>query len=147
MNAKRPKARPTRNPLVAGCLLAASLLVTGVAPANADPPTTEGPFVDVFPDVNPCTGLVHTVTISATFSVHSHDGMAVATGDSVISTTSGFSGQGHSSFVSNGQVEKFQFLDLLTNDAGDRIMARGVFVLDLSTDTVRVDDFELTCVG
>jgi hypothetical protein len=30
---------------------------------------------------------------------------------------------------------------------GDRFRARGMFVLDVSTGTVRVDRFELTCLG
>jgi hypothetical protein len=37
--------------------------------------------------------------------------------------------------------------DIMTNASGDRFRARGVFVLDLSTDTARVDRFELTCLG
>ena len=39
MNTRRTNARPTKNPLVAGCLLAISLLACGIAPAEADPPT------------------------------------------------------------------------------------------------------------
>jgi hypothetical protein len=36
----------------------------------------------------------------------------------------------------------------MTNaSSGERFRARGVFVLDLSTDTVRVERFELTCLG
>lgn len=147
MNTRRTNARLIENRLVAGCLLVISLLVLGIAPAEADPPTQEGPFLDVFSDVNPCTGLVHTVTISATFSVHDHEGVEVVTGDSVLSTSSGFSGVGTSSFTSNSQVERARFIDMLTNDAGDRIQAKGVFVIDLSTDTARVERFHLTCVG
>jgi hypothetical protein len=147
MNMRRTNARPTKSRLLAGCLLVTSLLVLGNAPAEADPPTEEGPFLDVFSDVNPCTGLVHTVTISATFSVHDHEGTEVVTGHSVLSTSSGFSGEGTSSFTSNSQVERARFIDMLTNDAGDRIQAKGVFVVDLSTDTARVERFDLTCVG
>jgi hypothetical protein len=139
--------KPMVKRLLTGCLLTASLLFGGVAPADAGPPVEEGPFVDVFDDVNPCTGRVHTVTIAATFSVHSHDGRTVATGKSTVSTSSGFSGKGSSSFVINGQVERGRFLDMLSNGAGDRIRARGVFVFDLSTETVRVDRFALTCLG
>jgi hypothetical protein len=36
---------------------------------------------------------------------------------------------------------------LAEHAAGDRISARTVFVVDLSTGTVRVDRFELTCLG
>lgn len=131
--------------LVTGCALAAALLLVVAAPAGADPPTQFGPFEDTFDDVNPCTGLVHTVTIAATFFVHSHPGGVVA--DRTLSTSSGFFGEGTSSFVNNGKVEMFRFTDLLSNDAGDRIQATGVFVEDLSTGTVRVDRFELTCLG
>jgi hypothetical protein len=34
----------------------------------------------------------------------------------------------------------------MANASGDRFRARGVFVLDLRTNTVRVDRFELTCL-
>jgi hypothetical protein len=133
--------------LLTGCVLAASLLFVLAAPAGADPPTQMGPFEETFDDVNPCTGLVHTVTIAVTFSVHSHDGPIVAQGDRTLSTSSGFVGTGTSSFVDNGQIEMFRFTDILSNDSGDRIRANGVFVDDLSTGTVRVDKFDLVCLG
>jgi hypothetical protein len=41
----------------------------------------------------------------------------------------------------------FRLTDILTNPSGDRIRARGLFVLDLSTGTARVDKGELTCLG
>lgn len=50
----------------------------GVAPvAAADPPSQ---FSDMFTfvDVNPCTGLDHTVTIAVTVSEHSHGERVVA---------------------------------------------------------------------
>ena len=121
----RRQARGKANRWVVGCLVAVSALFVGAAPASADRPVQEGPFLDVFDDVNPCTGLIHTVTISTTFSVHSHDGTEVVTGESEISTSSGFSGQGRSSFVGTGKIERAHFLDMLSNDAGDRIQARG----------------------
>jgi hypothetical protein len=55
---------------------------------------------------------------------------------------------GTDSFVVNGQIIKFRLTDILTNaTTGQRFRARNLFVLDLSTDTVRVDRFELTCLG
>ena len=131
--------------LLTAALLTASLSFAVAAPAGADPATPIGPFVDTFIDENPCTGLDHTVTISATFFVHSHDGGVV--GDRTLSTSSGFFGQGTSSFVENGQIEMFRSTDLLTNESGDRIRAKVLFVDDLSTETVRVDTFDLTCLG
>jgi hypothetical protein len=147
MNMTRTGARTKRNRLATGCLLAVLALLVGAGPAQADRPTVEGPLLEVFDDVNPCTGLVHTVTISVTFSAHFHGDRQVVTGDSTLSTSSGFSGQGRSSFVGNGQVERFQLLDMLTNESGDRIQARAIFVFDVSTGTARVDSFDLVCVG
>lgn len=136
---------------VLGALAAAfTLTVAALAfavPAAADPPT-EIPFEFVFDDFNPCTGDIHTVTIAGTTSVHEHDGRIVATSDRTITTTpTGFVGHGTDSYVLNGQVEMFRLTDILTNPSGDRIRARFVIVLDLSTGTVQVVTGELTCVG
>jgi hypothetical protein len=116
-------------------------------PAAADPPT-EFPILDVFPDVNPCTGNPMTVTFTGTFFVHSHDSREVVRAERTITTSDGFVGHGTDSFVNNGQVVKFRQTDILTNaSSGERFRARTVFVLDLSTDTVRFESFELTCLG
>jgi hypothetical protein len=116
------------------------------APAAADQPT-EFPILDVFQDVNPCTGNIMTVTFVGTAFVHSHDSRTVAIAQRTITTSDGFVGHGTDSFVENGQVLMSRITDIMTNASGDRFRARGVFVLDLSTDTVRVDKFELTCLG
>jgi hypothetical protein len=117
------------------------------SPAAADPPT-EGSFEFSFEDVNPCTGLMHTVTIATTFFEHSHDGRIVVHVKRPITTDpTGFVGHGTESVVDNGQIVMDSFTDILTNPAGDRIRAHGVFVLDISTETVRVGNFELTCLG
>jgi hypothetical protein len=127
-------------------LLAASLVLSLAAPAAADP-RTEISEEDTFFDLNPCTGNVHQVTLSVTFLVHFHEGATVARGVRTLTTSSGFVGRGTSSFVENGNVEVFRFTDLLADGSGNRIRAKGVFVLDLSSGTVRVDAFELTCLG
>jgi hypothetical protein len=49
--------------------------------------------------------------------------------------------------VLNGEIEMFRFTDILSNHARDRIRARSVVVVDLSTGTARVDSFDLTCLG
>jgi hypothetical protein len=116
------------------------------APAAADPPT-QFPILDVFPDVNPCTGNPMTVTFVGTAYVHFHNGRIVARAQRTITTSDGFVGHGTDNFVDNGQVLMSRITDIMTNASGDRFRARGVFVLDLSTETVRVDRFELTCLG
>jgi hypothetical protein len=129
-------------------LVLLTLAALAVAPpAAADPPTTM-PFKVTFDDVNPCTGLVHTVTIAGTEFVHSHDGRVVVHSQRTITTDpTGFVGHGTDDFLDNGQVFKFTSTDVLTNPAGDRIRARTVLVLDLSTETLRVGMGEVTCLG
>jgi hypothetical protein len=130
-------------------LVVALLSVVALAfavPAAADPPT-QFPILDVFPDVNPCTGNPMTVTFVGTAYVHDHDGRSVARAERTITTSDGFVGHGTDNFVDNGQVIRFRQTDIMTNASGDRFRARGVFVLDISTETVRVERFELTCLG
>jgi hypothetical protein len=117
------------------------------APAAADPPI-QIPILDVFPDTNPCTGSPMTVTFVGTLSVHVHDSREVNHAHRTITTSDGFVGHGTDSFVDTGKIIKFTQTDIMTNAiTGDRFRARGVFVLDLSTETVRVERFELTCLG
>jgi hypothetical protein len=115
------------------------------APAAADRPQ-QFPIFDQFPDVNPCTGEDMTVTFTGTFYVHEHGSRVVVRGDRTITTSDGFVGHGTDSFVDNGQVLMFRQTDIMANASGDRFRARGVFVLNLRTDTVRVERFELTCL-
>jgi hypothetical protein len=122
-----------------------SLVFAG--PAAADPPTAF-PFEFVFDDVNPCTGDIHTVTIAGTTFVHDQDGRIVAHSERTITTSpTGFVGHGTDSNVLNGQVEMFRLTDILTNPSGERITARFVIVIDLSSGTVRVVTGGLTCLG
>jgi hypothetical protein len=128
-------------------LVLLGLLALGfAAPAAADRPT-EFPILEVFPDVNPCTGNPMTVTFVGTVLVHFHDSRVVAIAHRTITTSDGFVGHGTDSFVDNGQIFKFRQTDIMTNASGDRFRARGVIVGDLSTETVRVEKFELTCLG
>jgi hypothetical protein len=131
-------------------LVVALLSVVALAfavPAAADPPTAF-PFEDVFPDVNPCTGDIMTVTIAGTTFVHFHDGRIVGRSERTITTSDGSVGHGTDSFVANGQVFMFRMTDIMTNTSGGyRFRARGVFVIDISTETQRVDRFELICLG
>jgi hypothetical protein len=128
-----------------GALLAVVALVFA-ASAAADPPM-ELPILDVFSDVDPCTGLPTTVTVVGTAFVHEHGSRIVVQAERTITTSGGFVGHGTHSFVDNGQVSVFRLSDILTNASGDRATVRVVFVVDLSTETARVDRFELTCLG
>jgi len=136
---------------VLGTLVAAVTLavvaLTLAAPASADAPT-EIPFEFVFDDVNPCTGDMHTVTITGTTSIHNHDGRIVAYSKRTITTSpTGFVGHGTDTYVLNSQVEMFRLADIAMNPSGDRFRARFVLVIDVSTGTVRAENLELTCLG
>jgi hypothetical protein len=132
---------------LAGRVLAVLLALAWAAPAAADEPTAV-PFEIVFDDVNPCSGDVHTVTISGTSYVHSHDGRTVVHSERTITTSpTGFVGHGADSSVANGQVMMFRLADILTNASGERIRARFVLLIDLSTGAVRVQKGGVTCLG
>jgi hypothetical protein len=130
--------------LVAG-LLGLFALAFAV-PAAADPPTAM-PFEIVFEDVNPCTGDPMTVTFAGTSFLHEHGNRVVARSERTITTSDGSVGHGTESFVANGHIVRATLNDVMTNSSGYRFRARSVFVLDVSTDTVRVERFELFCLG
>ena len=133
-----------------GALAAAVTLVALVfaVAAAADAPTAL-PFEFVFDDVNPCTGDIHTVTISGTTYVHEHDGRIVAHSERTITTSpTGFLGHGRDSYVLNGQVEMFRLTDILTSPSGDRIRAGHVIVFDVATGEVKAFAGDPpTCLG
>jgi hypothetical protein len=127
-------------------LLGLFALAVFAAPAAADRPT-EFPILDVFQDVNPCTGNIMTVTFVGTAFVHEHGSRIVVNAERTITTSDGFSGHGRDTFVDNGQVLMFRQTDVMANSSGDRFLAQGLFVLDLTTGTVRIEGGELTCLG
>lgn len=141
------KKRQRRTRVIVGLISVAAPLVVVAPVAAADPPEQIS-VIDTFVDLNPCTGLDHSVTIANTITEHTHGGRVVAHARRTITTEpTGFVGHGTASFVDNGHVEKFTFTDVLSNSAGHRIRARSVVVVDLSTGTFRVDRSELTCLG
>ena len=129
------------------------LLLLGVvtlalaAPASADPPTAT-PFSDTFPDVDPCTGGIHTVTIAGTSYVHSHGDRIVVRSERTITTApTGYVGHGTDTFVDNGRTLLFRLTDILRAPNGNKIKAQFIIVLDLATGTSRVERGGLTCLG
>jgi hypothetical protein len=131
--------------LVIGLLSVVALAL--VAPAAANPPVEE-PILDVFTDINPCSGEEMTVTFVGSVLVHEHGERVIAIAHRTITTSDGFVGHGTDSFVEGGQILRARLTDIMTNEAtGQRFRARFVFVLDLRTDTVRVDRGGLTCLG
>jgi hypothetical protein len=131
--------------LVIGLLSVVALAFA--VPAAANPPVEE-PILDVFTDINPCSGEEMTVTFVGSVLVHEHGERVIAIAQRTITTSDGFVGHGTDSFVQNGQVLRASLTDIMTNEAtGQRFRAHFAFVLDLRTDTVRVDRGDLTCLG
>jgi hypothetical protein len=114
------------------------------APALADRPT-EVPVLDVFTDINPCTGLEHTITVSGTIFRHFHGVQESHHFLHTITTSSGFVGRGTE--VSVLHERTFVVNGMLTNDAtGERIRAHLVGIHDASGE-VRVFKGALECLG
>ncbi|MBT2500181.1 hypothetical protein J7E25_13895 [Agromyces sp. ISL-38] len=129
-----------------GALGASALMVMMLAsPAAADPPTLDD-FTITFPDLNPCTGETHTVTIELTFFQHDHGDRFIEHGVSSVTTSSGFEGGGTTTLVETEGAFVFRAVDVLTDEAGSRIMARTIFIVDPETGAVRVERGDLTCV-
>ena len=119
--------------------------VDGVKVASAP---TAVPIFEEFLDLNPCSRLDHTVTITGTAWIHDHHGRQVIRFDRTSSTSSGFHGRGTVTFVSNGNIEKISLNDMLIDESGARIRPHFIGVFDLSTvpATVRVSRGAVTCV-
>jgi hypothetical protein len=134
--------------LTAGLLL---ILLTAVFAwvAYADKPTEYQAETVVIEELNPCTGLLHTLTINVTIREHIHNGRLIRSGQRTITTDTGFIGQGTEQLVINGKVSKFTQNDLLMNAAGDRIRAHRVYVWNWATDppSTKVFDYTVTCVA
>jgi len=114
------------------------------APAFADRPT-EVPVFEVFTDVNPCTGLEHTITVSGTIFRHFHGDQENHHFAHTITTSSGFVGRGTEVGILHERI--FVVNDLLTNDTtGERISVHFVGIHDAAGE-FRVFRFASECLG
>jgi hypothetical protein len=116
-------------------------LVVAVA-ASAGPPIVRQ-FSDTFVDVNPCTGLPHTVTINVTQYFVS---AVLDRGTHEITTSSGFVGRGVETEVGPDD-EMFLLNDTLVNaETGQRIHAQLIVVENPATGELQVFRQTLTCI-
>ena len=116
-------------------LVVAAIGLATAVPAQADPPVVTY-FHDVFTDIDPCTGLEHTVTIDV---VHYEPVFGTSHSTDTITKSSGYVGRG----VSVGVFHDAFFIvnDMLYNPAtGRRINAHVVIIDD------RVANASLTCI-
>lgn len=130
-------------------LLATVMVLIGLvaAPAAADQPVQDGPFQEVFVDVDPCTGGLMEVTLNFTFFGHpGHNnnfvGRVVTTG----STDSGYVVKGHESFVQNNNGVRRGFKAMGRNpETGDKMQVTSRFRMVGNSPVI--DSFDLRCVG
>lgn len=123
-------------------LAATSVALVGAATASPDPPTVRH-VQDTFVDVNPCTGLLHAVTIDVTLYFVSP---VLNRGTHEITTSSGFVGRGVETEVGPND-EMFLLNDTLVNpDTGQRIHAQFIVVTNPATGELQIFRQTLTCI-
>lgn len=115
----------------------------GVAAASAP---IAVPIFEEFVDINPCSGLNHTITVTGTAWIH--ENAKVVRFQRTINTSSGFVGRGTLTFVTTGDLEKITLNDMLRHPSGAQIRAHFTGLFDISTTppTVRVAQGAVTCV-
>jgi len=119
-----------------------SAALVGAVPASADPPTVLH-FQDTFVDVNPCTGLPHTVTIDVTLYFVSP---VLNRGTHEITTSSGFVGRGVDTEVGSND-EMFLLNDTPVNaEPRQRVHAQFIVVTNPATAELQVFRQTLTCI-
>jgi len=96
---------------------------------------TKVPFFFQFDDIDPCTGLLHTITVTGTQFIQG----AVVREQKTITTSAGYEGRGTNIVVANGQVDTFILNDILRNASTGHVMkAHLVVVLEHGTPRVEI---------
>jgi hypothetical protein len=133
--------------VLATTLFASLMLAGSAAPATADGSLVVVPIFERFNDINPCSGLVHTVTVVGTLLIRTHDDHVVIHGDRSVTTSSGFVGGGTFKLVENGQIQNVKLSDRLVHPSGAAIDAGFHLVLDLSSGTAKHFVGGVTCAS
>ena len=126
-----------------------TLMVCGFGShAFADKPAAFS-FSVTFTDLNPCTGTPHDITIFLDVYEHQEHnnnfvGRVVRTGF----TSDGFEMfAGGERFILNNNVVVSSFRDMWRSEDGRMFTANGRFMLNFNQGQVKVDRFELRCIG
>jgi hypothetical protein len=109
---------------------------------------SEFPLFEQFDDINPCSGLTATTTISGTIGVIDQGGREIVKIQEEISTSDGFTGRGRVQDVINDRNEILRIEDMLSSASGARNRVQRLLVVDLVNGVVRVTTGGpvLTCV-
>jgi hypothetical protein len=98
----------------------------------------EFPFFEQFDDVNPCSGLTATITITGAIRFIDQDGRELVQIQEQLSTSDGFTGRGTVRDVFNGRNEILHVSDMLSSESGARYTVKRLLVVDVVNDAVRV---------
>lgn len=121
---------------------------TGAAAVVAAARPQEYTWVQVLEGPDPCSGQWHTITITWICREKIADGAAVMNCKrEIVTNPTGYVGRGNITQVVNDQILNVRYSDILKNDAGDRMHVRSHGLLDLSTDTWRIFEFEAVCLS
>lgn len=99
-----------------------------------------------FPDVNPCSGEPHDVTLSWDVALRDNNGATVLTFDTTVTTNDGWSGFGRETEVVN-KNRQINSLSIRVGDGnGSFYMVKGQRRIDVSTGDVTVESLRVDCV-
>ena len=115
--------------------------------ASARPLEFTSEQVLVGPD--PCSGVEHALTITwiCRQQQQANGAEVLNCRREIVTDPTGYVGHGTITQVVNAQILNLRFRDILKNDAGDRMQGRSHGLLDLSTGTWRIYEFEAVCLS
>jgi hypothetical protein len=98
----------------------------------------EFPFFEQFDDLNPCSGLTATITITGTLRIIDQGGRELVQIQEQLSTSDGFTGRGTVRDVFNGRNEILHVSDMLSSESGARYQVKRLLAVDVINGKVRV---------
>jgi hypothetical protein len=99
----------------------------------------------IFDDVNPCTGLIHTVVVTGTRWLHQDNGRVIVRIKTSVTTSSGFVGHGTDTAVLNENIDKLSVNEIWRHESGDRIRAHLILIIDPVTGLGITSSRSFTC--
>jgi hypothetical protein len=107
-----------------------------------------------FPDLNPCTGLEHIQTVTATIWVQEHPNNRTIRFRGTMTTSDGYTGHFLQTWTGSnvfgpGDVSNRTINNVLTHPSGSKFRVHLVWIADFKTEplTVRVDKYTSACIS
>jgi hypothetical protein len=127
--------------------LAMAFVAVSAVPAMADKPTTFTPPPLVDEDVNPCSGLIHEITLAPVVSVHDHQNNGGFHVSYTGTTDSGFTLiAGAENATRNNNVVRGTFNFQWRHPDGSKFVEHGRFIY-FQKDDMEVEVLSSRCIG